>query len=289
MVILSYFLKRHCWLALLLLVLVCWLLLPTPTLASGPQRACAQGLVQQNNPLLHHASFKQEFKPRQKIPKWNLHITYIGHSTFLIETPQGVSAATDYNGVHVPPYVPDFVTMNNLHDTHYTDRLDSKIKYVLRGWDPLFGMARNNIRYKDMHVYSIPTNINDFNGKKSNENSIFVFGAAGLCLAHVGHLHHILTKRQKFRLENVDVLFLPIGGFSTVSHDEALKIISQITPKIIIPMHYHYPGSKERFAKLMEPRSQVKWIENSTIRLSKKTLPKHTEVHYLKPLDPGYY
>jgi hypothetical protein len=40
---------------------------------------------------------------------------------------------------------------------------------------------------------------------------------------------------------------------------------------------------------LMEPRSRVKWIENSTIRLSKKNLPKHTEVHYLKPLDPGYY
>jgi len=121
---------------------------------------------------------------------------------------------------------------------------------------------------KDIHVYSIPTNINEFNGKKSNENSIFVFGASGLCLAHVGNLHHILTKRQKFRLENVYVLFLPIGGFATVSHEEALKIIEQITPKIIIPMHYHYPGSRERFAILMEPRSRVKWLKDSTIRLS---------------------
>lgn len=286
---LAILLKRHCWLALLFLIsFLAWIWLfsvSAPALASGPQRACAQGLVQNQNPLLQRASFE----PGQKIPKWHLHITYIGHSTFLIETPQGVSAATDYNGVHVPPYVPDFVTMNNLHETHYTDTPDPKIKFVLRGWDPLFGMARNNVRFKDMHVYSIPTNIYEINGKKSNENSIFVFGASGLCLAHVGHLHHVLTKRQKFRLENIDVLFLPIGGFATVSHEEALKIIEQITPKIIIPMHYHYPGAKERFAKLMEPRSRVKWLESSTIRLSKKNLPKHTEVHYLKPLDPLYY
>ncbi|MEL0105967.1 MAG: MBL fold metallo-hydrolase [Rhodospirillaceae bacterium] len=285
---LAILLKRQCWLTLLLLVLLTgWMYLSgalSPAYASGPQRACAQGLVQQPNTLFQHASFE----PGQKIPKWHLHITYIGHSTFLIETPQGVSAATDYNGVHVPPFVPDLVTMNNLHETHYTDTPDPKVKYVLRGWDPLFGIARNNVRVKDLHVYSIPTNIHEFNGKKTNENSIFVFGAAGLCLAHVGHLHHILTKRQKFRLENIDVLFLPIGGFATVSHEEALKIIEQITPKIIIPMHYHYPGAKGRFTKLMQPHSKVKIVQDSTIRLSKKNLPKHTEVHFIKPLDPFY-
>ncbi len=277
--------SRRCWLALLALALLWFLLWSPPVFAVGPERACAQGLVQQKNPLLHNASFE----PGQKIPKWNLHITYIGHSTFLIETPQGVSAATDYNGIHKPPLIPDFITMNNLHDTHYTDMPEPEIKFVLRGWDPLFGIARHNVRYKDMHVYNIPTNIFEMNGKKSNENSIFVYGAAGLCLAHVGHLHHILTKHQKFRLENIDVLFLPVGGFSTVSHEEALKIIEQITPKIIIPMHYHYPGSKERFAKLMQGRSKVRWLKESTIRLSKKNLPKHTEVHFLKPSDPNYY
>jgi len=122
MMILSYLRQRHCWIALLFLILVLSLLFSSLTFASGTQRACAQGLVQQQNPLLQNASFKTG----QKIPKWNLHITYIGHSTFLIETPQGVSAATDYNGVHVPPYVPDYATMNNLHDTHYTDMLNPK-------------------------------------------------------------------------------------------------------------------------------------------------------------------
>ena len=158
--------SRRCWLALLALALLWFLLWSPPVFAAGPERACAQGLVQQKNPLLHNASFE----PGQKIPKWNLHITYIGHSTFLIETPQGVSAATDYNGIHKPPLIPDFITMNNLHDTHYTDTPEPGIKFVLRGWDPLFGVARHNVRYKDMHVYNIPTNFFELNGKKSNEN-----------------------------------------------------------------------------------------------------------------------
>src|SRR5580700_3496809 len=63
-------------------------------------------------------------------------ITYIGHATFLIESPELVRIATDYNDYVRPPVVPDIATMNNAHDTHYTDHPDPAIKYVLRGWGP---------------------------------------------------------------------------------------------------------------------------------------------------------
>ena len=48
-------------------------------------------------------------------------ITYIGHSTLLIESPRGVKIATDYNDYVRPPVLPDIVTMNRAHSTHYTD------------------------------------------------------------------------------------------------------------------------------------------------------------------------
>ena len=51
-------------------------------------------------------------------------ITYVGHSTFLIESPQLVRIATDYNDYVRPPLLPDIVTMNHAHSTHYTDRPD---------------------------------------------------------------------------------------------------------------------------------------------------------------------
>src|SRR5690242_1682863 len=38
-------------------------------------------------------------------------LTYIGHATFLIESPQLVRIATDYNDYVKPPVLPDIVTM----------------------------------------------------------------------------------------------------------------------------------------------------------------------------------
>ena len=67
-----------------------------------------------------------------------LRITFLGHASFLIETPQGVRAVTDYNGLNVPEDPPDIATMNHAHSSHYTDHPDPRIKYVLHGWRKLF-------------------------------------------------------------------------------------------------------------------------------------------------------
>src|SRR6201987_370462 len=60
-------------------------------------------------------------------------IPFIGHATFLIESPRLVRIATDYNDYVKPPVMPDIVTMNHAHSTHYNDYPDPAIKYVLRG------------------------------------------------------------------------------------------------------------------------------------------------------------
>src|SRR3974390_2944416 len=61
-------------------------------------------------------------------------ITYAGHATFLIESPQLVRIATDYNDYVRPPLTPDIVTMNHAHSTHFPSHPDPSIKLVLRGW-----------------------------------------------------------------------------------------------------------------------------------------------------------
>lgn len=48
-------------------------------------------------------------------------LTFIGHSTFLIESPKGVRIATDYNDYVRPNILPDIVTMNRAHSTHFTN------------------------------------------------------------------------------------------------------------------------------------------------------------------------
>src|SRR5258707_2513532 len=54
-------------------------------------------------------------------------ITYAGHSTYIIDTPEGVRIATDYNGVYNVGRLPDVATMNRAHGTHYTLIPDSRI------------------------------------------------------------------------------------------------------------------------------------------------------------------
>src|SRR5215468_6896256 len=71
--------------------------------------------------------------PAQLPPKGSVEITYVGHSTFLIRTPGGISAATDYNDYYRPPVVPTIATMNRAQSNHFSYAPDPGIKHVLRG------------------------------------------------------------------------------------------------------------------------------------------------------------
>ena len=72
-------------------------------------------------------------------------LTFLGHSSFWIESAGGATAITDFNGMIIPPQTPDMVTMNNAHSSHYTEFVDPAVKYVLRGWDPAGGVALHDV------------------------------------------------------------------------------------------------------------------------------------------------
>src|SRR5438874_5569099 len=111
---------------------------------TSPAWAACTGVVAENGARLWRAAAGE-----QKA----VAIDFLGHASFLIESPQGVKIVTDYNDLIVPPVLPDIVTMNNAHPTHYTDRPEAGIKYVLRGWDPAGGTASHNIEYQDVRVH----------------------------------------------------------------------------------------------------------------------------------------
>ena len=92
-----------------------------------------------------------------------------------------------------------------------------------------------------------------------------------LTVCHLGDLGHVLTEEEINQIGNVDSLMLPIVGNYTIGAKEAEKVISQIDPKIILPMHYKLPGlnadiaEKEEFTKDLGLE-----IENSTSKLNIK-------------------
>src|SRR5215813_15242048 len=116
------------------------------------------GLVASERPRVVPAAIGRGLAPNE------VRITYAGHSTFLIESPKLVRIATDYNDYVKPPMLPDIVTMNHAHSTHYTDRPEAGIKFVLRGWKEDGKPAGHDVQFQDVRVRSVATNIRDWGG-----------------------------------------------------------------------------------------------------------------------------
>src|SRR5262249_21986946 len=165
-----------------------------------------------------------------------MRITYIGHATFLLESPQLVRIATDYNDYVKPMILPDIITMNHAHSTHYTNHPDPGIKLVLRGWREDGSQAAYDVTLQDVRVRSVATNIRDFSGgTERNGNSIFIFEIANLCIAHLGHLHHTLTQQQLDDIGRVDVVFAPVDGSFTLDLDGMIEVLQALKAPLIIP------------------------------------------------------
>ncbi len=212
--------------------------------------------------------------PESLPPKGGVELTFLGHATFLLRTAGGVTAIMDYTDYVPAPLTPDIATMNIAHSTHYSLSPDPGIKHLLRGWKEN-GIAEINLVYKDLRVFNVPTNIREWGtgGTRYAGNSIFVFEAAGLCIAHLGHLHHTLTDEHLKRLGPIDIVLIAVDGAVTISQEGALTVIDQIKPKVVIPMHYWGYGSLERFVSLFEKNYPVKRSEGATVVFSRATLP----------------
>jgi L-ascorbate metabolism protein UlaG (beta-lactamase superfamily) len=212
-------------------------------------------------------------------------ITYVGHATFLIESPQLVRIATDYNDYVRPPIVPDIATMNHAHSTHYTDHPDPSIQFVLRGWAPDAAPARHDLQYKDVRVRNVPTNIRDWGGgTERHGNSIFIFELANLCIAHLGHLHHTLTQQQLDEIGRVDVVMVPVDGSLTLDLEGMIEVLQSLKAPIMIPMHYFSSYTLNRFLSRVREDWDVEYAEIPSIVVSKTTLPAKPKILVL----PGH-
>lgn len=209
-------------------------------------------------------------------------LTFLGHASFLIESPGGVTAVTDYNDYMRMPVVPAIATMNHAHSTHYSALPDPAIKHVLRGWNPGGGAAHWDVTEGDMHVRNVPTNIRNWEGGTEYDgNSIFIFEAAGLCIAHLGHLHHRLTADHLAAIRHVDVLLAPVDGSYTLGLPGMMETIATLRAPLTIPMHFFGPSTLERFLALAREKFEVKSAGSRTIELSRDTLPSRQTIMLL--------
>lgn len=224
------------------------------------------------------AVLAQAEPPSGLADKETVEITYVGHSTYFIETPGGVGIATDYSGVYRPVRLPDVVTMNKAHSTHFTLAPDPGIQEVLHGWSDLPGeKAQHNLVMGDAYIRNVATDIRSWDGAfEENGNSIFIFEIAGLCIGHLGHLHHELADSHYAEIGRLDILMVPVDGGLTMGADSMSRVAERLRSSLILPMHR--PGALDRFLGMLAGSFDVRYASEPVIRVSMRTLPKRPTI-----------
>lgn len=166
-------------------------------------------------------------------------ITWLGHSSFLIEDSKGRKILTDpfdetvgyktFNGDV------DVVTISHRHFDHdYTKNLDLSKTHIL----DKVGM----FNICDIPITGFPSFHDEVKGTKRGENTIYIINVDGYKICHLGDLGHILNKDEIASLGNIDILLIPVGGNYTIDAKEASELTKFLKSHIIIPMHYKTPA-----------------------------------------------
>jgi L-ascorbate metabolism protein UlaG (beta-lactamase superfamily) len=214
-------------------------------------------------------------------------ITYAGHSTYYIDTPGGLRIATDFSGAYITGRLPDVVTMNRAHSTHYTLFPDPRIPHVLHGWSADGQPAKIAERIGDVFIRNVTTDIRRYFGDDSSGemikdgNSIFVFEVAGLCIGHLGHLHHKLDDSHFAAIGRLDIVMVPIDGTYTMSLDGISDITRRLRASVVLPMH-RFMTPLDEFMREIGQQFAIDTRTERTLTISKETLPSTPTVIILR-------
>ena len=213
-----------------------------------------------------------------------LRIHYVGHSTLLLETPGGITTATDFTGFVGPGILPDVVTMNRAHSSHYTDNPDPAIAHVLKGWGDTSAPASHYLDLEEVVIRNVTTDIRDgFGGRVKDGNSIFVFEMAGLCIGHLGHLHHIPSDEHYALIGRLDIVMVPVDGGMTLPVADMVRVVERLRASIVIPMHWFGDGTLGHFLREMGDTFDIVHAGGNTLTTSLRDLPRRPLIHVLQP------
>ena len=202
-------------------------------------------------------------------------ITFLGHSCFKIQDKigsDGVTLVTDpFNketGLKVPNCEADIITVSHDHKDH--NNVDA-----LRG-TPFIASCAGEYDYKNVLIEGIDSYHDEAKGKERGFNIMYRIEIDDISVAHLGDLGSVLDNSQLEKLVGTDVLLIPVGGKYTLDAKKAVEVISQIEPRIVIPMHYKTEGLKydlDPIDKFIKELGLTPSYEEK-LKISKKDLPQ---------------
>src|SRR5690606_29209300 len=126
-------------------------------------------------------------------------------------------------------------------------------------------------------IRNVPTDIRRWGQMEEGGNSIFIFEVAGLCIGHLGHLHHHLEDAHYGAIGRLDVVMVPIDGGMTLSTDAMSTIARRLFSSIVLPMHRHATPLGEFTARMGEEFA-VEMHQTRSFTVSLRTLPRRPTI-----------
>lgn len=207
-----------------------------------------------------------------------MRIKWLGHSCFKITSKTGIRILTDpfddNVGYKIPAVETDIITISHGHyDHNFTDCVKGNFEVLNKV---------GNFNVKDIPITGIHTFHDAEQGEKRGNNIVYVFQIDGMKLCHLGDLGHELSPSQLEMIGKVDILLIPVGGVYTINFEEAIKVVQQLNPHIVIPMHYKTVAVKfniegldnftPSFEDIERPSSQVLEINKENINFDNPRL-----------------
>ena len=185
-------------------------------------------------------------------------ITWYGQSCFKLQTGDLVGVIDPFSkdiGLTPPRFRADFVLVTHDHFDHNNTESIPENPLIIRG--------PGEYEIKGVSMRGIQTFHDAVEGKERGLNTIYVIEMEGITLCHMGDFGEKAIREDVLEnIGDVDILMIPVGGTYTIDEEEAAKIVNQIEPRVVIPMHYKVPGLKvniesvEKFLKEMGVRLQ---------------------------------
>ena len=162
-----------------------------------------------------------------------MEITWLGQSCFKIKGNSLILITDPYDtgiGLRLPKLEADIVTISHNHFDH------NNINAV--DGDPFVIDGPGEYEMKGINITGISSFHDQSEGQDHGNNTIYLIEMDELRICHLGDLGHTLSNSTLEKIDGVDILMVPCGGVYTLGAEKAQEVISQINPKIIIPMHY---------------------------------------------------
>jgi len=209
-------------------------------------------------------------------------ITWYGQSCFKIQSGETVVFTDPFAkeiGLTPPRGQANIVTVSHQHFDH--NNIES-----LSG-EPLIIDGPGEYEFKGININGIFSYHDNDEGKKNGTNTIYMIEVEGIKICHLGDLgQKKLTAEQLEKIDEIDILIVPVGGTYTIDGSAAAEIINQIEPRIVIPMHYKIPGLNMKIDGVddfLKEMGAGKKPAVDKLTLKKKDLPEEeTEVVVMK-------